>query len=90
MTSSSNLNTDTDAVINAAYAEDATFHDPVVKVHGKQNVKAQFRSLKAILRESRAEFISSGLDTHDAAGCPILCTVVTAAPQYLVGRDPRY
>jgi ketosteroid isomerase-like protein len=62
------LNTDTDAVINATYAQDATFHDPVVKVHGKQNVKAQFRSLKAILCESKAEFISSGLDTHDAAG----------------------
>ncbi|CAM9444148.1 unnamed protein product [Ectocarpus fasciculatus] len=56
------LDTNTDAVISEAYHHRCKFVDPIVSTRGHREVKAQFRSLRAFLRYSKAELVSSHYD----------------------------
>eukprot|EP00903_Cladosiphon_okamuranus_P009461 g9020.t1 len=56
------LDTNTDAVIAEAYHHRCKFADPLVSTHGHREIKAQFRGLRAFLRQSRSDLISSHYD----------------------------
>eukprot|EP00904_Undaria_pinnatifida_P007959 jgi/Undpi1/4293/HiC_scaffold_17.g07659.m1 len=56
------LDTNSDAVISETYHRRCKFVDPLVSTSGHREVKAQFRSLRVFLRQSKAELVSSHYD----------------------------
>eukprot|EP00611_Tribonema_gayanum_P029138 TRINITY_DN7702_c0_g1_i1.p1 TRINITY_DN7702_c0_g1~~TRINITY_DN7702_c0_g1_i1.p1 ORF type:complete len:164 (-),score=67.99 TRINITY_DN7702_c0_g1_i1:467-958(-) len=75
-----NSSTDTDSVISDNYAPNCVFQDPLLKVKGISNVKAQFRLLKVMLKRIDDKFISSGVAAGEAEGTSIITHIMVLRP----------
>ncbi|KAF0775699.1 hypothetical protein AaE_000601 [Aphanomyces astaci] len=53
--------TDSDAIVQELYHPDASFSDPWVEVHGRENVAAHFRAIPSVISKSQAELIRGSM-----------------------------
>ncbi|ETV99960.1 hypothetical protein H310_07415 [Aphanomyces invadans] len=53
--------TDSDAIVQDLYHPDASFSDPWVEVHGRENVAAHFRAIPSVVAKSHAAMIRGSM-----------------------------